>query len=304
MNKKLFLQKANKIHNNFYKYNIKSNIILQKEKIEIICPKHGIFYQNMNNHLNGFGCKNCRKEKLSKKYLQTKENFILNANLKHNNLYDYSLVEYKGNKIKIKIICKMHGIFEQTPNNHLKGNKCMKCSLQQRSNMQRKNSIKILNDFKKTHGNNYTYFDSEIEKYKNCYTKIKILCNKCNSFFKQSCNDHYSGRGCKNCNSSSISNKEIAWLNFYSIKKENRQKIIIINNKTYKVDGFDPNTNTIYEFFGDFWHGNPNKFLKNDINPINKKTFGELYENTIQRIKIFESAGYNLVYIWEENFKE
>ena len=31
---------------------------------------------------------------------------------KHNNFYDYSLVEYKNQKTKIKIICPIHGIFE------------------------------------------------------------------------------------------------------------------------------------------------------------------------------------------------
>jgi hypothetical protein len=33
--------------------------------------------------------------------------------------YDYSLVEYNGSKVKVKIICKVHGIFEQSPNNHI-----------------------------------------------------------------------------------------------------------------------------------------------------------------------------------------
>ena len=50
--------------------------------------------------------------------------FIEKANLVHNNKYDYSLVEYKGNKTKIKIICKLHGVFEQMPMNHLKKQEC------------------------------------------------------------------------------------------------------------------------------------------------------------------------------------
>ena len=50
----------------------------------------------------------------------TKEDFIERAKLFHNNKYDYSLVEYKNARTKIKIICPIHGIFEQTPDNHLK----------------------------------------------------------------------------------------------------------------------------------------------------------------------------------------
>lgn len=47
----------------------------------------------------------------------------------HNNHYDYSLVVYKDSKTKVKIICSIHGVFEQTPNNHLKGSGCPKCGI-------------------------------------------------------------------------------------------------------------------------------------------------------------------------------
>lgn len=46
----------------------------------------------------------------------------------HGDLYDYSLVNYQTSKTKVKIICQEHGIFEQTPNNHLNGQHCPKCS--------------------------------------------------------------------------------------------------------------------------------------------------------------------------------
>jgi hypothetical protein len=36
------------------------------------------------------------------------------------NNYDYSMVEYINYYTKIKIICKEHGQFEQTSNNHFK----------------------------------------------------------------------------------------------------------------------------------------------------------------------------------------
>jgi hypothetical protein len=40
------------------------------------------------------------------------ESFVKECILKNNN-YDYSLVEYKNNKTKVKIICEKHGVFEQ-----------------------------------------------------------------------------------------------------------------------------------------------------------------------------------------------
>ena len=45
----------------------------------------------------------------------------------HGDLYDYSLVEYKTDKTKVKIICKEHGMFEQEPRGHKIGQGCPKC---------------------------------------------------------------------------------------------------------------------------------------------------------------------------------
>ncbi|MDR0676118.1 MAG: DUF723 domain-containing protein, partial [Elusimicrobiota bacterium] len=43
--------------------------------------------------------------------------------------YDYSLVEYKGIFSPIKIICPIHGIFEQTPDSHINANcGCPSCN--------------------------------------------------------------------------------------------------------------------------------------------------------------------------------
>lgn len=47
----------------------------------------------------------------------------------HNNIYDYSLVEYINSYTKVKIICKEHGVFVQRPNNHLSGQGCPKCKI-------------------------------------------------------------------------------------------------------------------------------------------------------------------------------
>mgnify|MGYP003704612801 CR=1 FL=1 len=50
-----------------------------------------------------------------------------------NNKYDYSLVECSSNKDKVKIICPIHGEFEQTPNAHLyAGSGCEKCAREAR----------------------------------------------------------------------------------------------------------------------------------------------------------------------------
>lgn len=60
--KKKFLKKANILHKNKYDY---SQMIYNGSvnNINIICPKHGIFKQTPNSHLQGCGCPNCKTSK-------------------------------------------------------------------------------------------------------------------------------------------------------------------------------------------------------------------------------------------------
>lgn len=66
----------------------------------------------------------------------------------------------------------------------------------------------------------------------------------------------------------------------------------------YKVDGYDYKTNTVYEFNGSYWHGNPDYYDAEQYNTRKNMTFGELYEATITREKMIKSMGYNLVSKW------
>lgn len=77
---------------------------------------------------------------------------------------------------------------------------------------------------------------------------------------------------------------------------------IINKTEQFKVDGFDPLTNTVYEFNGDYFHGNPEIYPSNNVNAINKKTFGELYTKTVEKENILKSAGYKVISIWENEW--
>jgi predicted GIY-YIG superfamily endonuclease len=76
------------------------------------------------NHLNGQGCPSC-----AGKIKLTTETFISKSIQKHGHIYDYSLVEYIKSNEKVKIICKEHGTFEQSPANHLGGSGCPSCAI-------------------------------------------------------------------------------------------------------------------------------------------------------------------------------
>jgi hypothetical protein len=120
-----FILKSNIIHNNKFNYS-NVNYINSHTNIQIICPKHGVFLQRPNSHLNGFGCNRCNIEN---KYL-TIDEFINKAKQIHGTFYDYSSVVYTNSHNQVSICCPIHGTFEQTPNMHLSGKQgCPKCHI-------------------------------------------------------------------------------------------------------------------------------------------------------------------------------
>jgi Zn finger protein HypA/HybF involved in hydrogenase expression len=184
-----FIENSNIIHGDKYCYD-KVNYISSNKKVIIICPKHGEFKQEANSHLRGSGCPVCSgNSKLNS------DIFTERSNLIHNNKYDYSLVEYKNAFSKVIIMCKYHGEFKQTPNNHLNNHGCPLCGIDEIS---RKNSNDV-QDFilnsKEKHGDKYDY---SLVKYKNRKTNVIIIC-KIHGEFKKIPSNHINGQGCPKC---------------------------------------------------------------------------------------------------------
>jgi hypothetical protein len=96
-------------------------------KVKIICSIHGEFEQKPVFHLEGHACQKCGIEKSRVK--SSTEEFIEKARKVHGDKYDYSLVNYCGSHKKIKIICPIHGEFEQRASGHIyKQYNCPDCN--------------------------------------------------------------------------------------------------------------------------------------------------------------------------------
>ena len=121
-----FIIDAKSIHENKYDYSL-VDYKHSHTKVKIVCPTHGEFEQSPNDHLSGKGCPKCKGDKSRILNQSNTEEFLTKANLIHGAKFDYSLVDYKNARIKVKIICPIHGVFEQTPNNHLSRRGCPKC---------------------------------------------------------------------------------------------------------------------------------------------------------------------------------
>ena len=121
-----FIQKAKQVHNNEYDYsNVEYTGIF--DRVKIVCPYHGHFYQQPSSHLYGRGCPKCAHIENSKSTKYTIQEYIEMARKMHGNLYDYSKSQYITIKDKIEIICKKHGPFFQDAGSHVYGRGCPKC---------------------------------------------------------------------------------------------------------------------------------------------------------------------------------
>jgi DNA-directed RNA polymerase subunit M/transcription elongation factor TFIIS len=271
-----------------------------QNKIVIICPIHGQFLQTPDNHLRGQGCPHCAITRIAKLHSQTSEKFLQDAAVAHGDRYDYSKVVFEKNNQKVIIICKKHGEFLQTPHIHTYEKAgCYKCGREKVADKQRKSTEEYVKNASIIHNNTYDYSDTE---YIGAHSKIDIICNT-HGKFQQKAGDHAKCHSCPKC-TNNISKEETKWLDSLNIPEEYRQQLLYIRDTKVKTDAYDPITNTIYEYWGDFWHGNPEKYNLDDINPRNKKTYRELYEETQTKRKLILDNGYTLIEIWGSDFKK
>lgn len=128
VDKNEFVKRAMLIHNNKYDYSL-VNYKNTRTDIKIICKIHGEFIQKPENHISGQGCPKCGRINQIKNSISNNNEFVCKAKQVHNDKYDYSKSDYKGVKVKLKIICKNGHEFYQTPNDHLCKHGCPFCTV-------------------------------------------------------------------------------------------------------------------------------------------------------------------------------
>jgi hypothetical protein len=201
-NKDSFVNKAIEKHGDKYGYK-KVDYQGGGKKVVITCPIHGDFGQTPGNHLMGYGCPSCAKEKdlqnrKSKRESLTSTNtqkFIENAKEIHGDKYDYSKSVYKNNYTPIEIICSEHGKFFQTSTSHLRGSGCSKCGIESSAEKQRKSPEEFLKQIKIVHGDKYDFSKTQ---YKGASEKVIVTCPK-HGDFKVTAHHLLDGAGCPKC---------------------------------------------------------------------------------------------------------
>jgi hypothetical protein len=162
------------------------------------------------------------------------------------------------------------------------------------------------NKSKKIHNDEFNYDEVIYEK---SNIPVKITCNKTKKLFLQTPNSHLSGSKCPCCSNKGYSLKAIKYLDFISVYNNkiikhqlNGGEYTILNTR-YKADGYCEETNTIYEFHGTIYHGDPRLCNSNDFNYLGKN-YGELYQKTLEREQEIINLGYKLIVMWEHDWNK
>jgi very-short-patch-repair endonuclease len=297
-----FIEKSSKVHNNYYTYPL-TDYKNAHTDVKIICPIHGEFEQRPDHHLNGCGCKKCFNIKLSNLKNSNTLDFIQKSNRIHNNFYTYPLTNYKNAQTNVKIMCPIHGEFEQTPNSHLNGNGCAKCGFDSMWKKRRKKEKSFIQKAIDIHGNSWNY---SLVNYIDAHTDIKIIC-PIHGIFKKSPNNHLSKKqGCPYCIESK-GEKEIRDI-------LDKNKIKYVAQKRFKdckylkplpFDFYLPKYNICIEFDGE-QHTNENHYFneKNDfksqqIRDDIKTEYCKKYNINLIRIKYNENIENKLNFLLE-----
>lgn len=125
--------------------------------------------------------------------------FIKKAQSVHANKYGYQHVQYVNARTKIVIHCYDHGPFQQTPNNHLRGQGCPECALSRK--LRRIQSMALTNSEFITrahcvHANKYDYTNTS---YVAGNKPVVITCKDHGDFVVGRAEKHLIGQGCPVC---------------------------------------------------------------------------------------------------------
>lgn len=248
LSKEEFILRAREMHGWKYDYS-KVEYVNSKTPVCIICPEHGEFWQSPSMHLQGQGCRKCYGN-----YKSNTEEFIEKARKVHEDKYNYSKVEYVGNKNYVCIICPIHGEFWQRPNDHLNGRGCAKCKYE---NDKIKKSLTYNEFIKKANLKHNCLYDYSKVKYKNNKTEVCIICHERDKNgiehgeFWQRPDNHINGQQCPKCarKMSKLEKKVRDFLNERNVTFQQEKKFSWLEN--LRLDFYLPDYNIAIECQGE-----------------------------------------------------
>jgi hypothetical protein len=291
-----------------------------------------------NNTASRNMCTMCNIKKASdSKRLSTKE-IIQNLSVKYGEKCDFSQIKVKfngGGKCYIRykvdgVKCIRHDIEFDTCYHYPKDKfiKCTECLKESMENMRAAKEKKFIEDYESKYpeekgsiveGSYVAGVNIEGTDRKKPATIVRrCIRNDKHKNFRHNTSNVLAGQGCPKCRTSNISKIADQWLkeqkkkrnikNFITHESDNGEYQIGYGPKLkygkrahFKVDGYDPDTNTIYEFNGCYFHGHQCQPAGKKV--LSGRTFGDLYLNTLVKLQILLNLGYNVVTKWECKYR-
>lgn len=174
--------------------------------------------------------------------------FVVDAKRVHGNRYDYSQVIYEDAKKKVAIVCVIHGVFTQRPNDHKNGNGCPRCLIKRK-----KTTEQFVAEAQIVHGSTYNY--SKVV-YTTTHNKVDIVCAT-HGTFSQRPMDHLHKNGCPNCARRGYIPAKGGWLYYIKFHTDTDVvffKIGITNGSVEKrISRLGLNKNTIPSIVWQMW---------------------------------------------------
>lgn len=186
-----FIERARSVHGDKYDYS-KVEYKGKEQKVLIICPEHGEFWQESNSHMRGSGCPVCGSLKRVASRPDTRKTtewFVEKARQVHGSKYDYSKTRYVDWKTKVCITCPFHGDFYVRPGHHFEGQGCSYCT------SRHVHLSEFLTRAREVHSD---YYDYSRVSFNNVSDKVCIICPEHGEFY-QRVSSHLSGDGCPVC---------------------------------------------------------------------------------------------------------
>jgi hypothetical protein len=214
-----FIEDSKKIHGDMYDY---SKVVYETamKKVTITCKTHGDFEQTPNGHLNGQGCSICGHNS----YILSTADFIKYATEIHENKFDYSKVVYSKITDKVMITCKTHGVFEQTPSNHITHSQgCQKCAGNFKSTKE-----EFIKKAKLVYNEKYDYSNVT---YVNNHTHVDIICPT-HGLFSTTPQNHLCYQ-CKQCGIESMKHSQRTTEEEFIVKANKVHGTYTYTNLTY-----------------------------------------------------------------------
>ena len=213
----------------------------QHQRVQCVCPKHGIFERTCKQVIMGTYCPKCRAEE---RHLEKEKEVLKQCREIHDNKYDYPNFKFKTMNDKITIICHEkdkdgveHGEFQIILGNHLyyQGG-CPKCTKERNREARKIKLDDLIQRAKKLYGDFYDLSLIKEDNIENVESYVELICPK-HGLFKKRIHAFLGGQGCPHCGlertveALRLGNEE--WVKRFNKTHQNKYKYVISGSINY-----------------------------------------------------------------------